>query len=301
MNKPRFGTFLAQGAAGNAIVIYLSLIAVVFYYPNGYNFFLMFLLPIYLIGMGIVGAVIGAVVWLAGRLHKRRLGVIARDGIGIVFPALLVAILTFRQGSIVDRQQLMIVIGSGWLVALPAALIAGSRFSPLRRIVFGSSRESARRDFGSGFSFPAALLLRFGSVFGLMESLLYLACLASSVRVGWGITYDGETFVATGLAVVYFAVSTFVSCASPRKRLLLATSVLINAPLAIWTLDPHRVTDGVKEAAAIIAWIFISLWVLFVGGRMISPDLKDPRRPRRPRILPLTLCEIQIRQALNRW
>jgi len=299
--KIRFGTFLAQGAAGNIIVTYLSFIAIVLYFPNGYDFLLLFFLPFYLIVMGIIGAVIGTVIWLAGWLLESRPGVISRAAIGILFPASLVALVALLLGSILDQRLLMGAIGSGLFYGLPAALVAGSRFNPLRRIIFGFGEGRARRDLSRRFACIAGLPLRVASAFGLMESLLWLACLISSRRLGAGFNYGGENYLPAGLAILYFAVSGLNSCAPPRKLFLLITSVLVNTPLAIWTLDPHRARSDDTDALAIMAWALISVWVLFVAGQMISSGSNHSTPHQRPRLIPLTLCEVQIRQALNRW
>ena len=301
MEKKTFGTLLAQGAVANAMVGYVLVVAAVLYHPNGYNFLYMAVLPFYLFGMGIVGAAMGGVVWLSEWLFKRKLGILPRAAVGIIIATLFFAVFSLWQEFIVEWRLLGSSLIVGSFLGLPAALMAESKFNPLRSMIFGLSRATSFRDFGSGFSFPPGLLLRVGSLFGLLESLLFLACLAPPASAGWSVSVGGETFVGTIVAILYFTASVFVSFTSPRKPLLLGLAVLVNAPLAMWTVDPHRYTNTDSEFFAIVIWVFISLWVLLVVGRLISIDNKREPRCRRMRFFPLTMLEIEIRHALNKW
>lgn len=283
------------------MVWYVYVIAAVLYQPNGYNFLYMVAVPIYLFAIGSGGAVVGGVVWLAGWLLKRRLGVLPRAAVGIIIATLFVAVFSLWQEFIVDWRLLERSLISGSLLGLPAALMAGSRFHPLRSIVFGSLGATSFRDFGDWFSFPPALLLRVGSLFGLFESFLFMACLVSSAEAGWGIDASGENLAGTIVAILYFTASAVVSFTLPPKPLLLAFAALINAPLAIWTLDPLRYTNTDSEFLTVLVWVFIFLWVLLVVGRMISTDHKTEPSSQTVRFFPLTMLEIEIRQALNRW
>ena len=301
MEKKTFGTLLAQGAAGNAMGGYVLVIAAVLYYPSAYNFLYMVVLPINLFWFGIVGVAMGGVVWLSGWLLRCGLGILLRATVGIIIPTLFVAAFSLWQESIVDWQLSGRLLIAGSFLGLPAALMAGSRFHPLRSIVVGPSGPPSSPDFVGGFSFLSGLLLRAGSLFGLLESLLFLAYLAPPASAGWGISAGRETLVGTFVAILYFTASVFVSFTSPRKSLLQVLAVLVNAPLAIWTVDPHRYTNAGSEYLGVVVWVFIALWVLVVVGRMISVDDKSKPQCRQMRFFPLTMLEIEIRHALNRW
>ena len=300
MEKKTFGTFLAQGAAGNAIATYVVLIGLVFYAPGMSSVIVVVLLPFYLLAAGIIGVPLGGFVWLAGRLFDRRLTILPRAAIGIVLPTLIVIVVSLAYGVMVDWKLLLGSISASLAYSLPATLVAGSRFHPLRTIVFGLPHPTTGRDFVSGFSFLPALMLRVGSLFGLLASALYMACLVAGVP-GWGIRADFEAFLATSVAILYFAVTALVSFTSQRKFVVAATAGLANLPLLIWALDRNRYMNVETGFLAFVVWVFIYLWVLFVAGRMISSQEKIIERYQRTRILPLTLWEIQIRHALNRW
>jgi hypothetical protein len=300
MEKKSVGTFLAQGAAGNVIATYFLLLGIVLYRSDSESLIVFLVtLPIYLLIAGIIGAILGGVVWFTGFLLKRTPGVLVCAAVGTLVPILIAVLLSLSFGVGLDLNRLADTTLHILFLSLPAALMSGSRFNPLRTIVLGGGPTTSKRDFGHGFSFPPALLLRAGSVFGLLESLFYWACLVSSGSGNSYIGTAGEDFVMAIAAIVYFATVVFVSHWPPRKPLLIAMTVLVNAPLAIWTLNSHGPTGIESDLAAVVAWVFIFLWLLFAAGRMISVD-NSPKLSLR-RILPLTIWEIEIRHALNLW
>lgn len=300
MEKKSFGTFLAQGAAGNAIATYVVLFGLVFYAPMS-SVFVVVVLPLYLFVAGIIGALIGGFVWLAGWLFDRQPNMMTRVVIGIVLPTSIVIVFCLVYGLVVDSMLVLGSISACLAYSLPATLVAGSKFNPLRTIVFGSSQSNSNHDFASGFSFPPALMLRVGSLLGLLASVLYLACLVSGGTPGWGIRADDEAFMATTVVILYFLATAMVSFTSPRKFLAAVTGVFVNAPLVIWALDPDRYASVGTGFLAFVVWVFMYVWVLLIVGRMLSSSVKTEQRGHGTRILPLTLWEIQIRHALNRW
>jgi hypothetical protein len=296
--------FLGQGAAGYAMTTYVMVVAMMFYNPNGYNFFYLVLLPIQLLIAGIVGAVAGVAVWLVGWLLKRRLNILARAAVGIGLATLPVAAFTLSEGVVLEWRTLVALL-VGALLALPSALMAGSRFHPLRRIVFGSCRTKAIHDFGSGFSFPPALLLRAVSFFGLIESLLLLVYLVSS-RLPWSVgDFGGDYLLETILASLYFAATFLVSLTSSlHKVFLLASTLIVNVLPLILLMNSPPYVDAELNAAAlnvlmVVVGTFWLLWALMVFGRLISFDSNRGRREWR--LFPLTIWEIEIRQAFGRW
>ena len=300
MEKKSLGNFLGQGAAGNAIATYVVLIGLLFYTPGTSSVIVVALLPFYLLAAGIIGVPLGGFVWLAGWLFDRPLSILARAVIGIVLPTSIVIVVSLAYGVMVDWKLFLGSISASLAYSLPATLVAGSRFHPLRTIVFGLPQSTTSRDFASGFSFPPALMLRVGSLFGLLASVLYMVCLVAGTP-GWGIRADDEAFLATSVTILYFAATALVSFTSTGKVLVAATVVLANLPLVIWALDRNRYMNVGTGFLAFVVWVFSYLWVLFVAGRMISSQGKTTKRNQRTRILPLTLWEIQIRHALNRW
>src|SRR5258708_14101241 len=132
MEKQTFGSILLQGAVGSTFVVYVLTIVLVLYQPNPYNFILMVILPAYLFATGILGAVIGGVIWSTGRILKQGPGIIARAAIGTICATLIVVVFRLCAEFIVDLRLLEESIIYGLILGLPASLIAGSRFHPLR-------------------------------------------------------------------------------------------------------------------------------------------------------------------------
>jgi hypothetical protein len=300
MEKKTFLAFLGQGIAGYVIATYVIGIGLMFYSPGSRNLFLVALLPVQILVAGIVGPITGAVVWFVGWLLKRRLNILARAAVGIGLATLLPAVIILCEGLESDWQVLAVSFGWG-LLSLPSALMAGSRFHPLRRMILGRSPTKALNDFGSGFAFFPGLLLRALSWFGLMESLLFLACLVSC-RMPWSDTgFEENYFLIAIVASLYFAASVLGSLtSSPQKALVLASALIVNAPPVILLMNPPHYFDGDRTAFLVVMPVFWVLWTLMVFGRLISFD-KNPGAYRHRRIFPLTIWEIEIRHALGRW
>ena len=279
MEAKTVGKFVAQGAAGSAMGVFVLVLFLVLDHPSGYNFFYLLLLPVFLLVMGLFGAGLGGVISFLEWGLEKRLRLPARAAVGIVVTSLVSAVLSLCQEFAVEWRLLGMSLLTGVWLGLPAALTAGSRFNPLRSVVFGSSRATIFLEFSTRLSFITGFLLRVGSLFGLMESLVFLASLVSWARAYGGIDPVGEKLTGPTVAVLYFAASALVSFTPMRKPLLLALGVLVNAPLAIWTVDPQHFTDRDSEFLRIVAWGFISLSMLFVAGRMISIDYKPNLRP----------------------
>lgn len=292
------GTYAAQGAAANSIAIYLALLSLVLYHPTGDDIFVILVIfPFYLVFTSIKGAIVGALFWLATFLiGERKIRFLTRVIVGILLPILIAFLLALIFTSEVEVFDL--AYASIWLllIVLPAALMSGSRFNPLRSVVFGLDDRAFVRDFGNLFSFPPALLLRVGSLLGLMESMLWLASLPSSALANWGMS--DEQFLHAMAAVMYFGVTALVSYGLPRKFVVLIAALLANLPLGVWAIDSQRYLTATSQFFAYAAWVFISLWALFVVGRMLGAETAGPRRLR---ILPITMMEIRMRHALNYW
>jgi hypothetical protein len=296
-----FLAFLGQGMAGYVLATYVIAIGLMFYSPSSRNLFLLVLLPVQILVAGIVGPITGAAVWLVGWLLKRRLNILARAAVGMGLASLLPTVVILSGGLLVELQTLAVSFAWGLLLSLPSALMAGSRFHPLRRIVLGWSQTKAIRDFGSGFAFFPGLLLRALSWFGLMESLLFLACLVSSLMPWSDSGFEENYFLITIVATLYFAASILGSLtSSPQKSLVLASALIVNTPLVILLINPPHYFDGDRAVFLTVMPVFWVLWTLMVFGRLISSKNKTGERRHR-RLFPLTIWEIEIRHALGEW
>lgn len=297
-----FVAFVGQGVAGHALTFYVFVIAIMFYHPDDGNLFWLVVLPFQLLFTGFVGAIAGAAVWLVGRLLKRRLNILARAAVGIGLPTLFVVAVVFCEAVTLQWEVIRNLSLAGYIACLPPALMAGSRWHPLRRIVLGCGPTKAIHDFGSGFSFPPALLLRTFSLFGLMESVLLLVCLVSILMPWADTSFEGGYFAVTIVANLYFAATLLVSVtSSSQKSLLLPSALIVNVPPVILLMNP----PGYLEAHLnILLWVlgtFWLLWALMVFGRLISSAGSHNQVRRQHRLFPLTMWEIEIRHAFGRW
>jgi len=297
--EKNFVAFLGQGIAGYVIATYVIAIGVMFYSPGSGNLFLVMLLPVQIVVAGIVGPITGAAVWLVAWLLKRRLNILARAAVGIVLATFFPAAIVLHEGW--EWEVLAVMFGWGLLLSLPSALMAGSRFHPLRRMILGWSPTKALDDFGSGFAFFPGLLLRILGWFGLMASLLFLAWVVSS-RMPWSdASFDESYFLIGIVATLYFAASILGSLtSSPQKLLVLASALIVNVPPVILLINPPHYFDGDRAVFLAVMPVFWVLWTLMVFGRLISSD-KNPGEHRHRRLFPLTIWEIEIRHALGRW
>jgi hypothetical protein len=272
-------------------------IVAMFYYPNPYNVVYLVVMPVQLFLAAIWGGVIGAIVWLIGKRIKRELKLFERAAVGITIATVLIGGLCLWQMSIGEWRAMGMLIVMGILFHTPAALMSGSSFHPLRRIVFGSSGPRAATDFGSRFALLPAFLLRVGSVFGLMESLVFFDYLLTNKTLG----REGYSLVVvTDLTCFYFAGSALLSLSGVKKFQLVTLALIVNASPLFLLTNPQQYMDGNLQALAVVADVFLLLWILTVFGRLISSE-NNHEEQRHRRLFPLTMWEIEIRHALGRW
>lgn len=271
-----------------------------FSHPNPYNFFYLVVMPVQLFFTAIWGGVVGAIVWLVGRQIKRELKTLERAAVGITIAIVLIAGVFLWQMSLAEWGAMGMLIGIGILFHTTAALMSGSRFHPLRRVVFGSTGPKAATDFGARVALLPAFLLRVGSVFGLMESLIVLSYfLASNTPRSEG-DHEGYYLIVTSLTCFYFAGSALVSLSGVKRLQLVTLALLVNAPPLILLTNPRYYMETNLKALAVMAGAFLLLWILMVFGRLISSANKTAERRHR-RLFPLTMWEIEIRHALGQW
>jgi hypothetical protein len=293
MDKRGIGTYLAQGATANAVVTYLLLLGLSLDRPSEADLVMLIVAPIYSVIGGIPGAVVGSLFWLAEVVMGRRLGIFARAATAMALPTLIVIIVSLAFGLTAGFLPIMLAAVPILTITLPAALLSGSRFNPLRSVVVGLEPVSG---FGNKFSFPFAMFLRFASVLGMAEVMIFIAQLPP-----WAVrefTFGGNGFGEVIAIFFYFCVTGLVSFALPRSwSFTLSVAVFINLPLAIWAAQPERYLTVGSRAVAILFWILIGLWVAFVLGRFA--EAAD--RGHTFRRVPVTFFEIRIRHALNWW
>lgn len=266
-------TFLSQGAVGGAVAYFLLAVFSLISYPNYYNYLFLSALPMFLGYGSAFGSSTAVFVWLPGVFLQRRLGFVARAVISMTAMPLLAAALAYLTNELEGNpRSLAWLIGIFCGTGVPVALITGSRVSPWRMIFLGSGPRVSRHNFGSWLSIPFGFLLRVANVFCLLEALMTLAVWISYRRSDGFVFPAREHLPVIVLAVLFFAISTYLSFRSPRKFFLLPIAILLNLPLAVWLVNLTRVGTLDSNFLGYPCLVLISLWALYTLGRMIAPE-----------------------------
>lgn len=266
-------TFLSQGAVGGMVGYFVITTFFVIHQPTGYNFVYLVALPVILMFGSTIGAVAGVFVWLPGVVLKRRLGFVARAGMAtaaVLAQGYAFSFVTGLEES--DQWSLAWVIACLCAISLPVAIVTASGIKPCRLLALGSGQRKGRHNIGSWLAVPFGFLLRVASIFGLLEALMVLALWISARTVDWLDWPAREELPAIGLAILYFAVSAFLSLRSPRKFVLLPMAILLNLPLVGLMEHSRGIDMSFANEVQYTFMGFICLWVVYVLGRLIAPE-----------------------------
>lgn len=295
MKRKGIITCLTQGAIGTMIVTYLFFLGLVIYSGDRQaGYVLPFVLLMYVLFTSFIGVPMGGIIWLIGALGKRGPGLLIRGTIGAGLPVVIFTSLAVLFAGKIEWPTVAWGVGICVSFTLPSALLAGSRFDPIRTIALGRSRVPLACDLGTLVSLPFGFLLRAASLLGWLGTVLYLAAVTSSEaldKFDWSI--DRDPIFQGVVVLLYFSVIMFLSFAEPRKSILLTTALLANAPLVIFVFKSNAIVEVLSRTA----WLFIALSTVFVVGRMIIPS---GERGRLRRVIPVTMLEVQLRYTFNR-
>jgi hypothetical protein len=304
-------TFLSQAAVGAVLALFVQIAGTIVVSSSGQNGFLLALFPFYSIFYATAGAIVGVYIWLletgirslrfvartcpsatrAGgvALLNRILRFVARTLTAmVVMSSLFFGFFSLVSERGLDEMSYSYWIGFSCTTGFLIGLTTGSSIRTCRAIIFGVDGRRAPRNLGTGISIPFGVLLRVLSVFGLAESLLTLALWFSNLKENQDWFPVREQLPAIVWATSYFAISSYLSFRSPRKRFLLPLAVVLNAPVGVWIADLFNVGTASSQVLAYTLLTFICLWVLYLGGRLISPEpsriaincLAEPRAQR---------------------
>jgi len=292
------GRYLAQGAAANVIVIYLAVVAFAAYNNGPYTLLLTVALPFYALFAATMGAVISAAVWMVERMFKFRSSMPARTLLatagGITFNLLM--LLWFE--DVLDLWALTEFLVGAALVSVPASIVAGTRFQPVRIIFPQSDEQNLKPSLGSWLSALPGFVLRLISLFGFFEALLFTICLLRSLSI-----LSSGLLVMSIVATAYLAISAIATFSTHDWHWLLAIGTLVNAPLSVWVWSQYQTPNGAQSVSPLapFACAILVLWVTFVLGRLMFPFDQTAAQRERRRILPVTFLEIEVRHAINHW
>ena len=291
MTKPQgIGTYLAQGWAANATLTYLLLVGMALFSAALDDWAgLLIVMPIYVSIIGTVGAAVGLFIWLAEFVTGRKINILFRGAAAILLPVLLTTIAALS-GFLHNVFLLLWITAPLVILALPPALLSGSGLNPLKIIVMDLAESLPKYGWGRALFIIAIPLLRFASLLGALEALLFLACQRPDLSA-W--SFAEQQFAGSVIAVVYFAITFTVSLCLPRKNVVVAMGIVSNLPVAALAVMSHQLGGTAYLSLAIVSGSFVSLWTLFVISQLLRSETR--------RILPVTMFEIRLRHALNYW
>jgi hypothetical protein len=289
-------TFLSQAAVGGVFALFVQIFYSVIANPTGYNGFLLGLFPFFAALYAMAGAVAGVFIWLL-EARIRSLRFAAKDGPSetragsgvaflsltlrfivrtitamVVMPSLLFAFFYFVSKRELSQMSNPYWIGFSSTTGLLIGLITGSSIRTCRAIIFGVAGRKARRNFGTGLSNTFGALLRLLSVFALFESLLTLALWISNVRVDQDWFPVREQLPEVVCAIIYFAISSYLSFRTPDKFSLLPIATVLNVPLVVWIAEQLNVGTANSEFFAYSLLAFVCLWTIYTLGCLIAPE-----------------------------
>lgn len=272
-------TMCSQGAAGGATAAFAFMLVVELLLANGADFPLVVFFAAYLLFAALVGLIISLFLWIAGKILRRRLGIILRILLAVSFLSLFPILPALFDPT---GAEWSLVLGSlffGSIVGVPVGILPGSNIRPFRIIAYGFTprRTATKVLFHSGpirisrlgevsrFSLLTGLPLRATSLLALMVSVLWLPFFLRD----WERSANFEDEMGAVIATVYFGLTVCISFATRSKLIALAMTVGVNALLGAWILDlklPGMDTDILRG----IAIVFICFWLLFVGGLLFD-------------------------------
>src|SRR6476646_56580 len=268
-------TFLSQGASGGMIGYFLITVcgAVLYFDGDGMLPYVLFaLLPIILAVGAFCGAVTGVFVWLFSLLLKRRIGFVARAFITADVMLLLgLAISFWLRAQPSSDWSVWSVAGFTCVMYLPIVLMTGSQFRPGRVMVFGVGDGIPGRSLRAWFATPTGFLLRAASIFGVMESLLFLAVWISAQMSPSSRAFPLDSLAAIILANVYSGASAYFSFKTPRKMFLPPIAIALNLLAVLMMVSEKQFNTIDSNFLAYLYLGFICLWILYTFARLIAP------------------------------
>lgn len=285
------GTYLAQGWAANAILSYLLLVGIALFSANTGDWAeLLIVMPIYVSIMGTFGAAVGLFIWLVESVSGRKINILFRGTAAILLPVLLTTTIAALSGFLDDVIVLLWVTTPLVILALPPALLSGSRLNPLKIIVMDLAESLPRFGWARALSIMAIPLLRFASLLGMLEALLFLACQRPDLSA-WNLIE--KEFAGAVIAFVYFAITLTAALCLPHRFITLGIGIVANAPVAAFVRTVPMRSNGDYEVLAVAGWVFVLLWAVCIVSQLLPPESR--------RLIPVTLLEIRVRHALNYW
>ena len=262
-NPPGIGRCLSQGAAVGAFIGFLSPVFGLLSHPtNGYNYLLVFSLPIFLIFGLVFGVLEGAIIWACSHVVGHRLHAVHRAVLGVFSVAILLAGYNFlfaepspyREDVSAIEQAVFYGVYVGYGVLF--GLLIGSRFEPVGELLRGTWPPQWLALTGL-----TGLALRVLVIFGLMQSVLNLI-----YELQWEPSVAEFSFAV--IAVGHFMAAAVIVFVRMPFWLLLPLALIINFPIAAFITD---VLTEKEVALRNISIVYLCAWGAFLLTRLRVP------------------------------
>jgi hypothetical protein len=258
-NPPGIGRCLSQGAAVGAFIGFLSPVIGLLSHPtNGYNYLLVFWLPMFLAFGICFGVLEGTIIWACGHIVGHRLHAVPRAVLGVVSLAIILVIYSFLWAEPLPQREYLRVISIYVCFGALFGLVIGSRLEPVSELLRGTSPPQLLALTGI-----TGLSLRVLVIFGLMESVLNLI-----FELQWEPSVAEFSFAV--IALGHFLAAAVIIFVRMPFWLLLPLAVIVNFPIAAF------ITDMLTEQD--VAWRNISIVYLCVWGAFLLTRLHVPER-----------------------
>lgn len=270
--KIRFGLSIIQGFAGGMLGGFAYFV-VSFSQGGGKNVnFAISFIPYFLLTFGFLGSIKATIMWVVYRLIGTTVGALARVSISTIIWTLVVAFggLYFE----FSEEQFSSFLIPSLSLGIPVALMVGSRVKPWEFFTFGSiaaGEVDQRVGSRSILATVGSLPLRF---LGIGVSVLFLIHLIADVRPLNTIDKIVKVILFFALYGAYPMFSAYVTFRSPRKMVLTAFGVMLNAPIALLGLFSYSIYSKaywLGDTPLIVSRycaVFVIAWLIFLIARL---------------------------------
>ncbi len=253
-DRPRFGLYVAQGAATGAILEFLFVVLQIITVPNPFNFLFIFALPV-ILGFGVGwGTVKALVIWTCAKLARRRVPWLIRCLIaGAVITGLTRVFEVFFQPEPRPPVSLSWLAGSTIFVALTCGIVIGSKLNPWRALVRGAGFIVPRSAFLAGVT---GFILRLTIVFAFMGAVMLMICTTQ-------VNSTHKVIVWATLILCHFTAALLVVFIRMPFWLLLILSTLVTAPVVMSVVEfQHKLEWGFYPIIG-----YLAVWIAFLLAR----------------------------------
>ncbi len=270
--KIRFGLSIIQGFAGGMLGGFAYFV-LSFSLGGGKNVnFAISFIPYFLLTFAVLGCIKATIMWAVYRLIGTTVRALARVSISTIVWTLVVAFggLYFE----FSEEQFSSFLIPSLSLGIPVALMVGSKVKPWELFTFGSiAAGEVDRRVGSRsiLATVGSLPLRF---LGIGVTVLFLLHLIADVKPLNSIDKLVKLILLFALYGAYPMFSAYVTFRSPRKIVLTAFGVILNAPIALLGLFSYSIYSKaywLGDTPLLVSRFcgaFVIAWMIFLIARL---------------------------------